>query len=75
VLYLDRRVRAVVVTGCKSGRFGYSDLKEAALSGAADLWELNMVKLLPGGTGPEVLVCRERLIREFMAANELRSVA
>jgi hypothetical protein len=27
------------------GRFRYSDLKEAALSGAGDLWELNRLEL------------------------------
>ena len=28
------------------GRFGYIDLKEAAVSGAADLWELHAVGVL-----------------------------
>jgi hypothetical protein len=30
------------------GRFGYSDLKEAALSGALDLWVLNRIRLVLG---------------------------
>jgi hypothetical protein len=46
VLYLDRpRVRAergIVLLG----RFRYSDLKEAALSGAAVLWALNRLELV-----------------------------
>jgi hypothetical protein len=74
VLYLDRRVRAVVVTGCKSGRFGYSDLKEAALSGASALWELNRPELVLVGSGPEVRVWRDLLIHVFMVVEELRHV-
>jgi hypothetical protein len=34
------------------GRFGYSDLKEAALSGAAALWALNAGVLLLEGCEP-----------------------
>jgi len=46
VLYLYRPLvsseRGIVLVG----RFRYSDLKEAALSGAAVLWALNRVELM-----------------------------
>jgi hypothetical protein len=60
----------LVVARLLSGRFRYSDLKEAALSGAADLWELNRLELLVVASGPEVRVCRELLSHMFMAADE-----
>jgi hypothetical protein len=44
VLYLDRLLVSAERGMDLVGRFGYSDLKEAALSGAADLWELNRVR-------------------------------
>jgi len=37
------------------GRFGYSDLKEAALSGAAVLWVLNRVELMTVGEAAGVV--------------------
>jgi hypothetical protein len=37
-------------------RFGYSDLKEAALSGASGLWELNRRELLVAAKKLVVLV-------------------
>jgi hypothetical protein len=49
VLYLDRPGSTAGGSGAAGcGRFGYSDLKEAALSGASDLWVLNRVGLVPG---------------------------
>jgi hypothetical protein len=55
VLYLDRpfvRVeRGIVLVG----RFGYSDLKEAALSGAAVLWVLNRVESMTVGEAAGVV--------------------
>ena len=56
------------------GRFRYSDLKEAALSGAADLWVLNRLEVFLVGSGPEFWVCREDLRHVFMAGYELRNV-
>ena len=38
------------------GRFRYSDLKEAALSGAAGLWELNRLELVVAASRSGVLV-------------------
>jgi len=56
VLYLDRpfvRVKRGIVL---VGRFGYSDLKEAALSGAAGLWELNRLELVVAASRSGVLL-------------------
>jgi hypothetical protein len=36
----------VLLTAALAGRFRYSDLKEAALSGAVGLWVLNKLELL-----------------------------
>ena len=41
MLYLDRPLLALAVAQVWVGRFGYSDLKEAAFSGAAALWDLD----------------------------------
>ncbi len=49
VLYLDRPQRDLPAGTGVCGRFGYSDLKEAALSGAADLWALYAGALLLEG--------------------------
>jgi hypothetical protein len=46
VLYLDRPVVSAERGLVLAGRFGYSDLKEAALSGAAGLWVLNRLELV-----------------------------
>jgi len=43
VLYLDRPLLALAVAQVWVGRFGYSDLKEAAVCVAAALWELDEV--------------------------------
>ena len=43
MLYLDRLLYIEGVTRLWVGRFGYSDLKEAAFTGAAALWELDGV--------------------------------
>jgi hypothetical protein len=37
-------------------RFGYSDLKEAAMSGASGLWELNRLEVLVAAMRLVVLV-------------------
>jgi hypothetical protein len=58
----------------RARRFGYSDLKEAAVSGAADLWALNRLEVFSVGSGPEFWVCREDQRQVFMAVNELRNV-
>jgi hypothetical protein len=63
------------VVNAVCGRCRYSDLKEAALSGADDLWVLNAVELLLVGCMAWVRIRRERLSREFVEANILRSVA
>lgn len=65
---------ALVWTPRKSGRLGYSDLKEAALSRAADLWALNRLEVFSVGSGPEFWVCREGQRQVLMAVNELRNV-
>jgi hypothetical protein len=49
VLYLDRPLPGSGFEIGQGGRFGYSDLKGAALSGAADLWELNAGGMLVTG--------------------------
>ncbi len=41
VLYADRPLLSTEIGAGLGGRFGYSDLKEAAFSGAAALWELD----------------------------------
>ena len=41
MLYLDRPCVSAERGGVLEGRFRYSDLKEAAFSGAAVLWELD----------------------------------
>jgi len=69
------RVRRLGSGAGLCGRFGYSDLKEAALSGAADLWELNRLELLVVASVPEVRVCRGLLSYVLMAADGLRHVA
>jgi hypothetical protein len=46
VLYLDRPGWKSVCGAVLWGRFGYSDLKEVAVSGAAELWTLNRLDLL-----------------------------
>jgi hypothetical protein len=46
VLYLDRPVVSAERGLVLAVRFGYSDLKEAALSGAAGLWVLNRLELV-----------------------------
>ena len=45
------------------------------MSGAADLWELNVLELLLVGRVAWVRIWRERLSREFVEANVLGSVA
>jgi hypothetical protein len=74
VLYLDRPGSKSGSGAALCGRFRYSDLKEAALSGAADLWALNRLEAFLVGSGPEFWVCREDLRHVFMAAYELRNV-
>ena len=55
MLYLDRPLvsaeRGIVLVG----RFGYSDLKEAALSWSAILWALNRVELVTAGEAAGVV--------------------
>jgi len=72
VLYLDRPGSESGSCATLCGRCRYSDLKEAASSGAADLWALNMLEVFLVGSGPEFWVCREDLSHMFMAAYELR---
>jgi hypothetical protein len=55
VLYLDRPFERVKRGIVLVGRFGYSDLKEAALSGAAVLWVLNRVELMTVGEAAGVV--------------------
>ena len=43
------------------GRFRYSDLKEAALSGAGGLWELDRLELVVAAKRSGIL-CSERLL-------------
>jgi hypothetical protein len=74
VLYLDRPGSKSGSGAALCGRFRYSDLKEAASSGAADLWALNMPEACLVGRGPEFWVCREDQRQVFMAVNELRNV-
>jgi hypothetical protein len=74
VLYLDRPGSKSGIGSALCGRIRYSDLKEAALSGAADLWALNGLEVFLVGSGPEFWVCREDLRQVFMAAYELRNV-
>ena len=74
MLYLDRPGSKSGISSALCGRIRYSDLKEAALSGAADLWALNRFEVFLVGSGPEVWVCREDLRQVFMAAYELRNV-
>ena len=50
MLYLGRPFMSVERGRVLAGRFRYSDLKEAALSGAAGLWALNRLELVtPAG--------------------------
>jgi hypothetical protein len=56
VLYLDRPCWAADAGVSMHGRFRYSDLKEAALSGASALWALNVGELLLEGWEPWVCV-------------------
>lgn len=59
--------------GSARGRFGYSDLKEAALSGAADLWALNVGGLLLERYEPLVRASRVSWKRRLVAVDVLRS--
>jgi len=68
VLYLDRPCVSAERGGVLEGRFRYSDLKEAAISGAADLWELKGLELVVVGSGAEAGVFREPLKDMLMAA-------
>ena len=68
-LYLKRPWECLCCAGV-CGRFGYSDLKEAALSGAAALWELNGVESLLLGWVDVVWVRTGRTRDEFEAADE-----
>jgi hypothetical protein len=52
VLYLDRPGSKPGSGAGLCGRFRYNDLKEAASSGAADLWALNRPEAFPVGRGP-----------------------
>ena len=70
MLYLDRPVSKSGSGTAVCGRFRYSDLKEAASSGAADLWALNRSEVFLVDSGPEFWVCREDLRHVFMAAYE-----
>jgi len=72
-MYLDRPGSKSVSGAAVCGRFRYIDLKEAASSGAADLWALNRPEAFLVGIGPEFWVCREDLRHVFMAAYELRN--
>jgi hypothetical protein len=74
VLYLDRLGSKSGIGAALRGRFRYSDLKEAASSGAADLWALNRLEAFLVGRSPEFWVCREDLRHVFMATYELRIV-
>jgi hypothetical protein len=56
------------------GRFGYNDLKEAALSGADDLWELNAVGVVLAVCGRWVVVCRGGCNPDLAAAEEFAEV-
>ena len=64
----------LVVTPRLCGRLRYSDLKEAALSGASELWELKGLELSLVASRPEVQVCGWLLRHVFMAAVELLRV-
>jgi hypothetical protein len=75
VLYLDRPGSKSVRGAVLCGRFGYSDLKEAALSGAAELWALNGVELGSDVSRAERLVCRELLDWELMGTDGLGDMA
>jgi hypothetical protein len=55
-LYLDRRRLTAGSGAAVCGRFGYNDLKEAALSGGDDLWELNAVGVVLAVCGGWVVV-------------------
>ena len=74
MLYLDRPGSKSGSGAVLCGRFRYSDLKEAASSGAADLWALNRPEAFLEGRGPEFWVCGEDLRHMFMAAYKLRNV-
>ena len=74
MLYLDRPGSKSVSGAVLCGRFGYSDLKEAALSGAVDLWALNRLEVFLVGSGAEFWVCREDLRPVMMEAYELGDV-
>ena len=74
-LYLERPLLALEVAQVWVGRFRYSDLKEAALSGASGLWELNRLELLVVASGGEVLVWRVLVSYVLMTVHELRDVA
>jgi hypothetical protein len=50
-------------------------LKEAALSGAAELWALNGLELGSDVSQSERLVCRELLDWEWMGTDELGDMA
>ena len=56
------------------GRFAYSGLKEAALSGAAELWELKGLGLSLVASRPAVWVFGSLLSDVFIAAEELLRV-
>jgi len=57
------------------GRFGYNDLKEAALSGADDLWELNAVGVVLAVSGRWVLVRKDGSNPGSVAVHELQHVS
>lgn len=74
MLYLDRPGSKSSSGAALCGRFRYSDLKEAASSGAADLWALNKLEAFLAGRGAEFLVWGEDLRHVFLASYKLRNV-
>jgi hypothetical protein len=75
VLYLDRpRFGGEGWSLFWEGRFGYSDLKGAALSGALDLWVLNRLGLSLGTRGWWDIGDRVTLNRELGGAEQPQGV-
>src|SRR5271163_382740 len=68
-------LRGLSVCRAVCGRFRYSDLKEAALSGATVLWAFNVVDLLRAWWDSWICVVRQGPKREFVAPDVIRSAA
>jgi hypothetical protein len=74
VLYLDRPRWKAGWDSDLFGRFRYNDLKEAALSGAAALWALNVGGVLLEGWDAWIRVWRECSKRVWVEADVVRGV-